>query len=84
MSRAENRHHRERVIKNRIKTMKLAWPYSCSISGPDWVLKQARQKDNPFTRCSCASCQNAMEERAGNKRERKAAKHEIKEVDMED
>lgn len=78
MSRAENRHHRERVIKNRVKTMKVMWPYSCSVSGPEWVAKQARQKDNPFTRCSCEMCSNRRAERAENRRERKEAKHKIK------
>ena len=78
MSRAENRHHKERVIKNRIKTMKITWPYMCSKAGYEWVIQQAQQKDNPFTRCSCASCQHSSEERAENRRERKAAKLSIK------
>lgn len=81
MSRAENRHHRQRVIKKRIKEIKITWPSSCSICGPEWIIKQARQKDNPFTRCSCEMCTNKMRERAENKKERKLAKQVIKEED---
>lgn len=77
MSRAENRHHKERVKKNRVREIKLKWT-SSATNDPAWVIRQAQQKDNPFTRCSCASCQNAMEERSENRRERKAAKHSIK------
>jgi len=83
MSRAENRHHKERVKKNRIREIKLKWTFS-ALHDPEWVLKQAQQKDNPFTRCSCVSCQHALEERAGNRRERKAAKHVIKSEEVDD
>ncbi len=77
MSRAENRHHKERVKKNRIREIKLKWT-SSALHDPEWVLKQAQQKDNPFTRCSCQSCQNSVQEHSENKRERKAAKLSIK------
>ena len=81
MSRAENRHHKERVKKNRVREIKLKWT-SSAANDPAWVIRQAQQKDNPFTRCSCQMCQNSIEERSGNKRDRKAAKHAIK--DSED
>jgi hypothetical protein len=77
MSRAENRHHRQRVIKNRVKNIKAKWSLS-SKDNEEWVLKTACGKDNPFTRCSCEMCSNSSFERAGNKRERKLAKHKIK------
>ena len=79
MSRAENRHHRQRVIRNRIKKIKCQWSCSASHGGLDWVVKTASGKDNPFTRCSCSMCQNAEQERAENKRKRKEAKQAIKE-----
>ena len=83
MSRAENRHHKERVKKNRIRKIKVKWT-SSAMNDPEWVLKQAQKKDNPFTRCSCEMCQNSIQEHSENKRDRKAAKHSIKGEDLED
>ena len=77
MSRAENRHHKERVKKNRVREIKLKWT-SSATNDPAWVIRQAQQKDNPFTRCSCEMCQNSIQERSENRRERKSAKHSIK------
>jgi hypothetical protein len=79
MSRAENRHHRQRVIKNRVRNLKAKWSWSSNLEGEkEWLLKTACGKDNPFTRCSCEMCSNSNTERAENKRERKLAKHRIK------
>jgi len=84
MSRAENRHHRQRVIRNRIRKIKHKWSISYKCGSEEWLQKTAHGKDNPFTRCSCFMCQNAEQEHIENKRERKAAKQAIKLEESED
>ena len=78
MSLAENRHHRQRVIRNRIRNIKCKWSTSYNHGDAKWLQKTAGGKDNPFTRCSCQMCQDSEHEHAENKRLRKAAKHSIK------
>ena len=83
MSRAENRHHKQRVVRNRIKKIKVKWRCSAT-NNEEWVIKTAKGKDNPFTRCSCWMCQDTEHEHAENKRDRKKAKHEVINTETED
>ena len=77
MSRSENRHHRQRVIRNRVRKIKVKWRSSAK-GDPAWVQSTARGKDNPFTRCSCEMCQESEYHQAENRRDRKAAKQSTK------
>jgi hypothetical protein len=74
---AENRHHRVRVIKNRIRELKAKWHNSAKSGGQEWLEQTAKGKDNPFTRCSCEMCQGARQERDERRRERKQARLEV-------
>lgn len=77
MSRAQTRHHRERVIKNRIKKIKLKWRLS-AMNDTAWVESTAKAKTNPFTRCSCEMCQEPRSHKRENKRARKQARLIVK------
>lgn len=77
MSRAENRHHRRRVIKNRVRQVKAKWHRSARDT--EWLHRTVRFKDNPFTRCSCEMCQESESNRANNRRCRKEAKRLVQE-----
>ena len=78
MSLPERRHHRWRVIQARIRAIKERWGITVQKWGEAWAIKQARRKTNPFTACSCEGCQCSAEHHASHKRERRAAKAEIK------
>jgi len=77
MSLSEKRHHKQRVIRNRIREIKLKW-HNTAQHNPEWVIKTAKGKDNPFTRCSCYMCSNRIEEKLENRRIRRKAKQDIK------
>ena len=77
MSRAENRHHRKRVITNRVRQIKVRW----QVDDPKWILKTARHKTSPFTRCTCEGCTGNEEIKAENRRSRKAGRSAAKETE---
>ena len=78
MSLPERRHHRWRVIQARIRAIRERWKGTARRLGEAWVKRNAQSKTNPFTSCSCEGCQCSAEHHASHKRERRAAKDEIK------
>ena len=67
MGRAERRHHRERLMRNR------RFHWGRDLSGEPEVL--ARAVDTP-TPCSCLMCGNARRRSGPTMQERRAAGHE--------